>query len=130
VSGGLCSWDLHAVWDRCIIEQGLPGDPYALARQLLDEVTDENRAAWRASTPIEWANESFAISGSPGLQYCVGTDTGCWYGAGNERLDQGEPEKVLVVDRWYIETNTPTVRGRLIKAGIRLGGLLNQALRE
>ena len=31
VSGGLCSWDLHAVWDRCIIEQGLPGDPYALA---------------------------------------------------------------------------------------------------
>jgi hypothetical protein len=34
VSGGLCSRDLHAVWDRCIIEQGLPGDSHTLARQL------------------------------------------------------------------------------------------------
>jgi hypothetical protein len=44
ISGGLCNWNLHAVWDRCIIEQGLPGDPYALARQLLDEVTNQDRA--------------------------------------------------------------------------------------
>ncbi len=128
VSVGLCSWDLHAVWDRCIIEQALPGHPDAAARQLLDEITDEDRATWRASTPIDWANESFAISVSPEVQYCVGTDTGCWYGAGNERLDQGEPEKVVVVDRSYVETNTPAVRDRLVKAGVRLGGLLNQAL--
>jgi hypothetical protein len=24
VSGGLCSWDLHAVWDSCMTEEGLP----------------------------------------------------------------------------------------------------------
>jgi hypothetical protein len=43
-------------------------------------------------------------------------------------LDPGEPEKVVVVDRSYIEINTPIVRDRLIKAGVRLAGLLNQGL--
>jgi hypothetical protein len=33
-----------------------------------------------------------------------------------------------VIDQAHIETNTPTVRDRLIKAAVRLGGLLNQAL--
>lgn len=129
VSGGLCSWDLHAVWDLCIIEQGLRGDPYSLARDLLDEITEEDRATWRESGPINWANESFAITISPGLKYRVRTHTGCWYDAVNERLDQGKPEKVVVVvDRRDIEINTPTVRDRLVKAGVCLGGLLNQAL--
>ena len=87
------------------------------------------RTRWRATTPIEWANESFAISVSPEVQYCVGTDTGCWYGAGNERLDPGDPEKIVMIDRSYVQINSPTVRDRLAKAGVRLGGLLNQALR-
>jgi hypothetical protein len=128
ISGGLCSWNLHAVWDSCIIEHGLPDDPYALARQLLDEVTDQDRATWQGSSPIDWANESFAISVGPEIQYCVGSVTGCWYGADNERLDQGEPDKIVMVDRAYIEINTPTVGDRLSKAGVRLGGLLNDAL--
>jgi hypothetical protein len=122
VSGGLCRGDLHAVWDRCIIEQGVPGDAYAVARDLLDEVTDQHRATWRASGPIDWANESFAISISPELRYCVGTEAGCWYDTANERLDEGEPEKTVMVDRSYIETHTPAVRDRRLKAGVRLGG--------
>ena len=59
----------------------------------------------------------------------MGTDTGCWYDADDERLDRGEPERTVVVNRSYIETNGPTVRDRLVKAGNRLGDLLNQALR-
>lgn len=35
---------------------------------------------------------------------------------------------MVVVDRSYIEINTPTVRDRLVKAGARLGDLLNRAL--
>ena len=128
VSGGLCSWDLHAVWDSCIIEEAFPGDPRSIARDLLDKVTDEDRATWRVSRPIDWANESFAISVSPDVRYCVRTDSGCWYDPGNKQLDQGDPEKVVVIDQAYVETNTPAVRDRLLEAGIRLGGLLNQAL--
>jgi hypothetical protein len=33
-----------------------PGDPYAIARDLLEDVTDEDRVTWRASRPIDWAN--------------------------------------------------------------------------
>jgi len=68
------------------------------------------------------------ISVSPEVQYCVGNGTGCWYSADNEHLDQGEPERTVVVDRPYIEINGPTVKNHLVKAGIRLGGLLNEAL--
>jgi hypothetical protein len=114
--------------DSCLIERGLAGDPHSLARDLLAEVTDQDRARWRASTPMDWANESLAISVSPEVRYCVRSETGCWYGADNERLDQGEPERTVVVDQHYNETHTPTIRDRLLKAGIRLGGLLNQAL--
>jgi hypothetical protein len=48
---GLCSWNLHSVWDGCIIEQGLSGVPYTLARQLLSKVTGDDPATWRPSTP-------------------------------------------------------------------------------
>ena len=92
-------------------------------------MTAEERAAWRAFTPTEWANESFAISVSPGVQYCVGTGAGCWYGPDNERLAQGDPEKIVMIERSYVQINIPTVRARLAKAGVRLGGLLNEALR-
>jgi hypothetical protein len=71
VSGGLCCGDLHAVWDSCLVERGLAGDSYSLARELLEEVTNDDRATWRASTPTDWANESFAVSASPGVRYCV-----------------------------------------------------------
>jgi hypothetical protein len=121
ISGGLCSWDLHAVWDSCIVEQGLQRDAYAIARDLRDEVTDEDRATCRASGPIDWANESFAITISPEVGYCVRTQTGCRYDAQSQRLDHGEPERMVVIDRAYIEANTPTVGDRLVKAGVRLG---------
>jgi len=56
-----------------------------------------------SSSKTLWT-ESFAISVSPEVRYCVGTGTACWYGADNERLDQGEPERIVVLDRSYLET--------------------------
>jgi hypothetical protein len=44
ISGGLCSWDLHAVWDSCIIEQGLRGDPHAIAQHLLEQTVTMYRS--------------------------------------------------------------------------------------
>jgi hypothetical protein len=68
------------------------------------------------------------ISTSPEVQYCVRTDTGCWYDADNERLDAGEPERTVVVDQSYVEAHAPSVREQLMKAGVRLAGLLTRAL--
>jgi hypothetical protein len=77
--------------------------------------------------PIDWANESFAISTSPSVGYCVRADAGCWYGPNNELLDEGEPERVVAVDRAYTETQVPVVREQLVKAGVRLAWLLGRA---
>jgi hypothetical protein len=65
---------------------------------------------------------------SPEVRYCVPTDSGLLVPCPKRALDHGEPEKVVVIDQAYIETNTPAIRDRLIKAGVRLAGLLNQAL--
>ena len=43
-------------------------------------------------------------------------------------LDAGEPERVVAIDRSYIEAQVPAVREQLMKAGVRLGALLSQAL--
>jgi hypothetical protein len=51
------------------------------------------------------------------------------YDAGNERLDPGEPERTVTIDRVYIETHTATVGEQLVKAGVRLAELLDRALR-
>jgi hypothetical protein len=123
-----CGGKLHGVWDTCIIERGLGTDAAAVAGRLRVEITDQQRSEWLASSPIDWANESFAIATSPGVGYCVRTAAGCWYDCDRERLQPGHPEKTVLVDASYIEANTPIVSDRLARAGIRLAGLLNQAL--
>ena len=50
-----------------------------IAGQLWGEITDQQRAAWLASGPIDWANAPFAITTSPAVGYCVRTAAGCWY---------------------------------------------------
>jgi hypothetical protein len=112
-------------------EAGIDLGPHALrsqGRKGCAAVGDQERATWRASTPIDWANESFAIWTSPSVGYCVRADDAWWYGASNKRLDEGEAQRTVVVDRVYIEAHARTVREQLVKAGMRLAGLLNQAL--
>ena len=104
-----------------------PGPPLTQRLALLVQLEPRS---WRASTPVDWADESFAISVSPEVGYCVRAGTGCWYGEDNERLDHGEPKRTVLVDRTYIETHAPTVREQLVKAGVRLAALLNQALAD
>ena len=91
-------------------------------------VTDHNRAAWRASRPIDWADGVLRHLDQPRVRYCVRTESGCWYDPDNECLDPGEPDKVVVVDRIYSKSTPRRSGDLLVKAGVRLGGLLDQAL--
>jgi hypothetical protein len=43
--------------------------------------------------------------------------------APSRSFDQGEPEKIVVIGQPHIELNIPTIRDRLVEAGIRLGVL-------
>ena len=126
VSGGLCGGSLHAVWDSCIIERSLGTDVAAIAGRLRGAITDQQRSEWLASSPTDWANESFAITTSPAVGSCVRNDTGCWYD--RDRLEPGQPERTVLVDDAYIEVNAPIVQDHLVRAGVRLAGLLNRAL--
>lgn len=102
--------------------------PIALADELHADIPDEQRAAWLASDAVAWANESLAIAIRPEVEYCAMVDGACQYEVDNPELDDGEPEKEVLVGRAYLDTHVPVVRERIAMAGVRLAGLLNRAL--
>jgi hypothetical protein len=40
-------------------------DPRAMVGELRASITEKQRAAWLASDPLDWVNESFAIARDP-----------------------------------------------------------------
>ena len=125
--GSSCE-SLHTLWDSCIVEERLGMHPLAIVPALQAGLTDEQRAEWLAGDPVDWANESFAIAREPGLQYCIMVDGTCQYAAENREFEQGEPERVVVVNQAYLDRHAATVRVRIAMAGVRLAGLLSRAL--
>lgn len=124
--------NLHAVWDSCIIERAIGADYSDVAEELRAEITDADRAAWLppeidAKSVVSWANETFAITERPDVQYCVRKDGACWYGPDQQQYRSGE-QRVVVVDDAYLDAQPPTVRQQLQKAAVRLGAILNIAL--
>jgi S1/P1 Nuclease len=125
--GSSCE-SLHTLWDSCIVEERLGMHPLAIVPELQAGITDEQRAAWLASGPVDWANESFAIARKPQIGYCVMAGDTCQYAADNREFDEGEPQRVVAVDDGYLDRHAAIARDRIAKAGVRLAGLLNQAL--
>jgi hypothetical protein len=125
---GPCADNLHAVWDACIIQRKLGTNVRRIAATLRAPVTAEQRAQWTSTHAIDWANESFAITLTEDVEYCVKTATGCLYEEDNETYDADEVKKVVTVDDAYMMRQLPTITQRLTQAGIRLGALLNRAL--
>jgi len=64
---GPCVNSLHTVWDVCIIEKKLGTDPLAVARDLMESITDSDKAAWVAIPIGGWAKSPFRSHG--GNQY-------------------------------------------------------------
>jgi hypothetical protein len=119
---------LHTLWDSCLVEERLGMHPLAIVPELRAGITDEQRAEWLASNPVDWANESFAIARTPEVRYCVMVDGICQYAADNVEFDQGERERVVVVDDGYLDRHAPIARELIARAGVRLAGLLKWAL--
>jgi hypothetical protein len=78
-------------------------EPLAIVPELRAGITDEQRAEWLDSDPVAWANESFAITRKPEFRYCVMVDGTCRYAADNREFDEGEPQRVVVVDDGYLD---------------------------
>jgi hypothetical protein len=102
--------------------------PIPLAAELHAGTTAEQRAKWLASDAVAWANESLTIAISPDVDYCVMVEGVCQYEADNREFEEGEPHKEVLVGGGYLDTHATVVRQRIAMAGVRLAGLLNQAL--
>lgn len=102
--------------------------PLTIVPELQASITDEERAEWLASDPVDWANESFAIAREPHVMYCVIVGDTCQYATDNREFDEGEPQRVVVVDDSYLDKHAAIARERIAMAGVRLAGLLDRAL--
>jgi S1/P1 Nuclease len=97
-------------------------------RELQAGITEEQRAEWLASDVLAWANESFAIARKPEIGYCVMVGDTCQYMAENREFQEGEFEKVVVVDDGYLDKHASIAREQIAEAGVRLAGRLSRAL--
>ena len=101
--------NLHAVWDYNMLDSTHRTWP-EIATDLHSRITDAQRRAWAGGTPLDWANESLAITLSVPVGYHV-----------------YNPPFALGDD--YAKTNLPTVYQQLEKAGVRLARVLTDALK-
>jgi hypothetical protein len=122
---GPCNNDLHAVWDTCLVTRGLGAQPASIVAALRAGLTDTDRQAWTHGDIIAWADESYHITLAPNVEYCVRVDGTCQYATDNATFEAGESKRKVTVKANYIATHTPTVRSCLLKAGVRLGHVLN-----
>ena len=90
------------------------------------------RLSWAG--PQSWGRifraESTSAPRKPEVGYCVMVSDTCQYAADNREFDEGEPERVVVVDDGYLDRHAPIARQRIAMAGVRLAGLLNRALAD
>lgn len=101
-------YDFHWLWDDGLTT-ALHRPWHDVANELRTKTTQVQRRAWLKSVPLDWANESLGIANSPGVDYA----------------DHGKPFE-LGAD--YQQKQLPIIYERLSRAGVRLGGLLTQAL--
>jgi S1/P1 Nuclease len=115
---GECSGKFHSAWDTCLVELAVGDDVSAAADDLL--ATPPSAAVMEklgASDPRDWANESFVIAEDPKTKYCVKTSGSC------DASSSGHVE----IDAAYVEMAKPIIRDRLVRAGVRLAHLLDEA---
>jgi len=108
---------LHSVWDSGFISktEGPATDAWiAYADRLKNEITPAKRAEWVAvATPIEWADESYAITTTPDVLYC--------HWAGGSCKSSLKPRKL---GQAYQDEFNDDVSLRLQQAGARLAELI------
>jgi len=92
--------NLHSLWDSGLID--LENISFTEWVRFLDHPTDNQIAEWQSGDVVDWVNETREI-----VDGCYDFDEGA---------SLGYP---------YFNRHLPTVRDRLLRAGIRLAGVLN-----
>lgn len=128
-AAGMCSGALHGVWDGCIIERQMGKDAKAIASKLYASLAENQARSWQSDSPIEWADESYQVTLSSQTGYCTMNEGACWYWSMNMMLDEGEMQREMIITQGYLSANQKIIELRLQQAGIRLGAMLNAAMK-
>jgi len=108
---GMGTESLHHDWDTEFVAR-LGDDPRAAADLLIARITNAQRKEWARGTPAEWAFESFSMAKA----HAYGLLPPPW-----RKHHYDLPES-------YSADAVKVAADQLSKAGVRLAGLLNQAL--
>jgi hypothetical protein len=107
--------NLHSAWDGYLAERGI-STPAAGARGLLAELAPDQRAAMRLGSVTEWARESWEASRT----FAYGTVMPDPCGP--------KPEGRPVIEEATVQRLIPVIRSQIVRGGLRLGRLLDEAL--
>lgn len=134
--------NLHAVWDKCLLDAGLfervrqradykpQWSRFTITYRAVDTLQANRNLAkvrsWVASKPADWANESYAITLAPMTAYCAVVGTNCQYSSTAPK--QTSPKRMQQIDQAYLAAHKDAASEQVAKAGFRLAHLLNLAL--
>ena len=134
--------NLHAVWDKCLLDAGLfervrkradykpQWSRFTITYRAVDTLQANRRLAdvkaWVATAPVDWANESYRITLAPETAYCTQVGANCQYSPAS--LKRTNPKRVQRIDQAYLAAHQQLASEQVAKAGFRLAHLLNLAL--
>jgi hypothetical protein len=136
--------NLHGMWDSCLLEAGLfervrkRADfkkkwskntiTYRAVDTLQAQTSHTEEKSFVGSQPWEWAAESYKITLSPDVHYCVKVGNVCRYSPTVAMLSSGSANRLQQLDQTYLTTFERVAEERVRKAGFRLAHLLNLTL--
>ena len=147
------SYNLHSVWDTCVVETYAPRkirggldrlggeagqlDITAHAKQIMTRYTDEQRQAWADTEVTDWAQESLDIARDAPVQYCTmrpGTSF-CAYSKTQDLYIRRDSERYdgarsVRITHGYVEFATQIAEQRLARASARYAEALHQAFQK
>ena len=106
--------NLHLIWDGYLAERAI-STPVGEARGLLNETTSDARARLAAGSIEDWSRESWAAA----------RDTAYGAHAANPCESDGGP---VTLDPAKIQAAIPVIRGLVLRGGLRLARMLDDAL--
>lgn len=137
--------NLHAVWDRCLVERRVifvrepaNADEYAeftpmyrAADWMIEDADPDAIMGWVATEPWEWAAESFDQIRQAEVHYCIKKGDACWYSETLRSYNGDEDnQRTVVMDEAYLDRFGPVVISRLTQAGYRLAATMEAALSD
>jgi hypothetical protein len=133
-------WNLHSVWDEYLVTRNImkmppPKRTYSkYADSLLNSLSAQERnyatlksptiETGRAENTIAWAESSHALAKSS--TYKLPSNTVKKSTRGFEKLKDGKPLDIVVLDEDYFKANMPEVEKQLRLGGVRLAHILNE----